>query len=188
MAHSRISQLAPVLLICSAATALTLSSVAGADAPHTESFAGVCEMSGTIHHRPPLTAQPAPTEISGRFSGTCTGTFTDRHGRTHELDGAPAGYRVRDAGGALSCLGGTATGTGSLRCGRGQRIDFTLTERRPAPGVAVVTLEGADGGSATVFGTVSRDEDLMELNERCNGSGIRFLRGDARMVSPGISG
>jgi hypothetical protein len=54
--------------------------------------------------------------------------------------------------------------------------------------VAVVTLEGVDGGSATVFGTVSPSEDLMELNERCNGSGVRVIRGDARIVSLGLAG
>src|SRR5688572_18769301 len=188
MAHSRASMLVVAVLICGAFTALAVSSFAGADARGAESFEGVCEMSGTIRHQPPLTGEPTPTEVRGSFSGTCSGTFTDRDGREHQLDGAPAGYEVRDAGGDLSCLGGTATGTGSLLFGRGQRIEFSLTERRPAPGLALVTLEGADGGSATVFGTVSPSEDLQELNERCNGAGVPFLQGDARIVSPGISG
>jgi len=179
MAHSRISKLALAVLICSAFTA---------DAARAESFEGVCEMSGIIRHQPPLTDEPAPTDVRGSFSGTCSGAFTDRDGRTRQLSGAPADYEVRDAGGALSCLGGTATGTGSLLFGRGEEIEFSLTERRPAPGLAVVALEGADGGSATVFGTVSPSEDLFELNERCNGAGVRSLRGDGRIVSPGISG
>ena len=89
--------------------------------------------------------------------------------------------------GLLSCDGGTAYGKGKLLFGRGQEIDFSFTERR-RPGVAVVTLEGDDGGSAAVVGTVSRDEDLMDLNERCMGSGVRHLRGDAGIASPGISG
>ena len=188
MAHSRISKPALAVLICSAFTAPALSTSAGADAPGAESFEGVCEMSGVIRHQPPLTQEPAATRIRGGFSGTCSGAFTDRDGSTRQLEGAPADYEVRDAGGALSCLGGTATGTGSLRFGRGQEIEFSLTERRPAPGLAVVTLEGADGGSATVFGTLSPSEDLMELNERCNGSGLRVVRGDARIVSLGLSG
>ena len=187
MAHSsRISKLTVAVLVCSAFTALSSSATAGA--PGVETFEGVCEMSGTVRHDPPLTGVPAPTEIRGHFSGTCSGTFTDRDGRTHQLVDEPTRYRVRDAGGALSCLGGTATGTGSLVFRRGGEIEFTLTERRPAPGVAIVTLEGDDGGSATVFGTVSQEEDLAELNERCNGSGVRSIRGDARNVSPGISG
>jgi hypothetical protein len=186
MAHSRVSKLTIAVLTCSALAALPTPS--GATAPGTESFDGVCEMSGTIQHRPPLTGVPRPTAIRGSFSGTCSGTFTDRDGKTYQLDGAPTDYRVRDAGGDLSCLGGTATGTGSLLFGRGQAIEFSLTERRPAPGVAIVSLEGADGGSATVFGTVSPSEDLAELNERCNGSGVRFLRGDLRIVSTGLAG
>jgi hypothetical protein len=188
MAHSRISKLTLALLTTTTCTALTLPSLATAANPSIETFDGLCEMSGTVRHQPPLTQAPAPTAIRGSFSGTCSGEFTDRDGRTRQLDGAPADYRVRDAGGALSCLGGTATGTGSLGFGRGQEIEFSLTERRPAPGLAVVTLEGADGGSATVFGTLSPSEDPMELNERCSGSGLRLVRGDARIVSLGLSG
>ena len=187
MAHSTAFKLILTVLTCGAFAALTPS--AGGDAPGTESFEGVCEMSGTVRHKPPLTGAPAPTEIRGSFRGTCSGELTDEDGRTHPLDAAPADYEVRDAGGALSCLGGTATGTGSLRFGRGQAIEFSLTERRPAPGLAVVTLEGAAGGSATVVGTVSPSEDPVELNERCSdGSGVRAIRGDARIVSSGLSG
>lgn len=74
------------------------------------------------------------------------------------------------------------------RPNRGRAIDFSLTERRPTPGLAVVALEGTDGGTASVLGTLSPTEDPMELNERCNGSGLRFVRGDARLVNPGIAG
>jgi hypothetical protein len=185
MAHFRL----PKLLLAGALATLALSSPATAGAPGTERFDGVCDMSGTVRHDPPLTQTPVPTEIRGDFRGTCSGQVTDRNGRTRRLDGAPARYEVRDAGGALSCLGGTATGTGSLLLGRGQEIEFSLTERRPAPGVAIVALEGAGGGTATVFGTVSPSEDLAELNERCSdGSGVRVIRGDARIVSGGLSG
>jgi hypothetical protein len=170
-----------LVLACGAIMALAPTASA-------ETFDGSCEMSGVIRHQPPLTTTPAPTAVRGSFSGTCSGELTDRRGRTHQLDGAPAAYEVQDASGSLSCLGGTATGTGSLLFGRGRRIDFTLTERRPAPGLAVVTLAGAAGGSATVFGTVSPSEDVMEINERCNGSGLRLVRGDARILSLGLSG
>jgi hypothetical protein len=189
MAHrSSTFTLAIAALICGALTAPALTASAGAAERGAETFEGVCEMSGTIRHEPPLTMEPAPTEVHGRFRGTCSGTFTDRDGRTHQLDGAPAKYEVRDAGGDLSCLGGTATGTGRLLFAGLGEIEFRLTERRPAPGLAVVTLEGAAGGSATVFGTLSPSEDLRELNERCNGSGLRLVRGDARIVSLGLSG
>ena len=186
MALSRISKPALAVLLCSALAALTLSSLAAADQPHTESFSGECEMSGVIKHQPPLTNEPAFRRFHGTFSGVCSGVFTDRDGQTYQLDAAPASYDGRGAG-ELSCVGGISTGTGKLVFARGRQIDFTLTERR-APGVAVVTLQGEAGGSAIVTGTVSRDEDLAELNERCNGSGVRFLHGDAHIASPGIAG
>jgi hypothetical protein len=188
MAHYDTRTLAGAVAICGAVATLGLSSAAGATKPGTERFDGTCDMSGAVRHQPPLTTEPAPTEIRGRFRGTCSGELTDRDGRTRRLDDAPAAYDVRDAGGALSCLGGTATGTGSLRFAGGQEIAFTLTERRPAPGLALVTLEGAAGGTATVVGTVSPNEDLVRANERCNGSGLRLIRGDARIVSTGLSG
>src|SRR5688500_6135600 len=105
MAHSRIF-------------ALTLAlSIAGALSPSlataAETFDGVCDMSGTVRHEPPLTQVPMPTEIRGSFKGTCSGTLTGGDGSMRTLDAAPAAYKVHDAGGALSCLGGTATGTGS---------------------------------------------------------------------------
>ena len=186
MAHSRISPLAVSVLICGTLMTLALTPFAAAGKPGVESFDGECELSGIIRHQPPLTQEPASTRIHGSFSGVCSGVFTDRDGQTYQLDAAPASYDGRGTG-ELSCLGGVATGTGKLVFARGRQIDFRLTERR-APGVAVVTLQGEAGGSAVVVGTVSRSEDLAELNERCNGSGVRSLRGDAHLVSPGIAG
>jgi hypothetical protein len=174
------------LILGTAIAALSFTSPATAQPPATETFAGTCEMSGVIRNQPPLTVETAYTRFHGSFRGVCTGQLTERDGSTRQLDASPARYEGRGEG-ELSCNGGTSYGTGALIFAGGQRIDFSLTERR-APGAAFVTLEGAAGGTATVLGTVSRDEDLAELNERCNGDGIRFLRGDARIVSPGISG
>jgi len=190
MAHvyppSAVAKVAAVALTFAAVLAPTLSSGAEAEAPGAESFEGVCEMSGVIQHEPPLTNEPALAEARGSFSGTCSGEFTDRRGQTRQLDGAPADYRARGAG-ELSCLGGTATGHGRLILEGKHEIEFSLTERRPAPGLAVVALDGAAGGSAAVVGTVS-ESDLLTAGERCSGSGLRRVRGDARLTSPGISG
>ena len=184
MALSRVAKLFLALLFCAAFPALT--PFAEAKLKGAQTFQGTCEMSGLIHHEPPLTQTPTPTTIRGSFRGVCSGQLTDRKGRTRGLDEARASYRALGVG-DLSCLGGVATGTGKLRLGRGSVIDFALTERR-GPGVAEVTLEGESGGTATVFGTVSRDEDLIEIMRRCMSSGVRLLRGDARIVSPGIAG
>lgn len=181
-----------VVLSFGAAVAVMFSggSEAGADAPRAQTFSGACEMSGVILHEPPLTNQPAPTQVRGRFKGTCSGELTNRRGRTRQLDGAPGAYKARPTG-ELSCLGGTATGNGRLIFRHSafrhkQVIKVSLTERR-TPGVAEVTLEGAAGGSASVTGTVSAGE-FVNAGERCSGPGLRRLRGDARIASAGISG
>ncbi len=187
MAHSHSRRTRSiVLLIGGAVAALSLTPAAEARKPRAERFAGTCDMSGAIRHDPGLCQTPRFNRIHGVFDGTCSGTLRDRRGRTRRLNGAPAGYDGRGAG-ELSCLGGTAPGTGKLTFGRGRTIRFSLTERR-TPGVATVTLKGAAGGTGTVVGTVSRDEDLVELNQRCMGPGIQLLRGDLRLVSPGIAG
>ena len=176
------------ILLCGAFAALALSSTAEGGQAGIETFQGACTMSGAIRHQPALTMEPVPTAIYGRFEGTCTGQLTDADGQTRQLDGAPARYEVRDAGGDLSCNGGTATGTGSLLFGGGREIQFSLTERRPGPALAIVTLDGAAGGSATLLGTVSPNEDLAGAIDRCGGQGLRIVHADARIVSPGISG
>ena len=186
MAHSHASILVGSLLICGAFAAPSLSSSGDAGVPGPERFEGECTMSGVIRHTPPMTMQPAPTKVRGSFKGVCSGKLTDRRGRTHRLDDARARYKARGAG-ELSCLGGKVPGTGRLLFGRRRSIKVSLTERR-TPGAAVVALRGDAGGRATVRGTVSQSEDLAEISERCNGSGLRWLRGDARITSPGISG
>jgi hypothetical protein len=179
-------------LVLGALLALTFLSKDGAEAgaPRAETFTGVCDMSGVIRHEPPLINEPRPTEVRGVFRGTCSGELTNRRGRTRQIDGGPGAYKARPAG-ELSCLGGTATGNGRLiirrkRSGRRHVIKLNLTERR-TPGVAEVTLEGAAGGSGSVTGTVSAME-FVDAGERCSGSGLRRLRGDGRITSPGISG
>jgi hypothetical protein len=173
-----------LLLTCVAIAALTSPAVA--KKKPAESFRGTCQMSGVIRHDPPMTQTPKTTSVHGSFKGVCSGELTDKKGRTRQLEDAPGSYDGRGVG-ELSCLGGVATGAGKLRFGHGRAIDFTLTERR-GPGTAVVTIKGRSGGTGKVSGTVSRDEDLVEINERCMGSGVDRLRGDARIVTPGISG
>src|SRR5688500_5911757 len=130
-------KLALAALISGSLIAMGASASAGADTAGAESFVGECEMSGTIRHQPPLTQTPALTTVRGSFSGTCSGELTDSDGQTRQIEGVSAEYNARGVG-ELSCLGGIATGTGALTFAGGQEIDFSLTERRPAPGVATV--------------------------------------------------
>ncbi len=173
------------VLICGGLAAPAFSSSAGRGAGNAERFEGDCEMSGVIRHQPAMTLRPTPTKVQGRFTGVCSGRLTDRSGQTRRVTEALARYEARGAG-ELSCLGGTASGTGRLIFERGPQIEFRLTERR-TPGLAVVRLRGAARGTATVRGTARR-EDLAKIGERCNGSGVRSLRGDAHITSPGLSG
>src|SRR5687768_11773462 len=97
---------AAVVVVCSVTGA-------AADEPAAQTFGGTCEMTGVILHEPPMTNEPAPVQVRGRFEGKCSGEFTNRRGRTRRLDDAPGVYKARPAG-SLSCLGGTATGNGRL--------------------------------------------------------------------------
>src|SRR5689334_18331238 len=82
------------LLACAAATAAAFAGTAGAAdarANHKnlkpESFNGSCEFSGSVTFTPPMTMTPQPIAQHADAPGTCTGTFTDRFGRPHTLDG-----------------------------------------------------------------------------------------------------
>src|SRR5205814_8510487 len=77
------------------------------------SFDGSCEFSGTVRFTPPLTAVPQPVAQRADAPGTCTGTFVDRYGSTHQLDNAAAGYRADSSGDSVSCAFGLASGTGT---------------------------------------------------------------------------
>jgi hypothetical protein len=159
---------------------------AAAEGHRAETFSGTCAMSGTVRQDPPLTNTPQQGTAVARLAGTCTGTLVDKRGREHALENAPASYAATAAG-ELSCGGGTATGRGKLRFGRGRTISFQFSEVR-GPGVAAVELEGTRGGSATGEATVSRDEDPVEIAMLCAGEGLREVGIDASLVSPGISG
>ena len=56
---------------------------------HANTFAGTCQLSGTIAFMPPLTNTPQPLTQRARATGTCSGTFTGRNGREHTLANAP---------------------------------------------------------------------------------------------------
>lgn len=149
-------------------------------------FAGTCSLSGTLVQDPPLTAVPTAGTAVARATGTCSGTLTDRRGRTHQLDAARARY-VAHATGTLSCGGGTAAGHGMLTV-RGRRIRFGFEELR-GPGAAAIRLTGSRGGSATGEAAASPSEDPAAIAQACAGPGLRSVRLDANIATtPSISG
>ena len=149
-------------------------------------FAGTCALSGTLVQDPPVTAIPSQGRARATATGTCSGTLTDKHGRTRELRDAPARYAAA-AEGVVGCGGGSAEGRGTLTLA-GRRIAFAFSEIR-GPGGAVVMLEGARGGSAAGEANASPDEDPAAIAAACAGPGLRSVGIDITLATtPSISG
>jgi hypothetical protein len=165
---------------------LFIAPAASAKPRRPVTFSGTCTLSGTVVQDPPMTAVPAPGHAVATATGACSGTLTDRRGREHTLDNAPARYVAR-ATGVVGCGGGTATGAGALRI-RGRRIRFGFEEVR-GPGVAAIRLTGARGGSASGEAAASTSEDPAAIAQACAGAGVSSVRIDANLATtPSISG
>jgi hypothetical protein len=149
-------------------------------------FSGDCHFEGMVRFTPPITNEPQPARGSARAAGPCKGTFTDRRGRTHELDGDRVTYVASNSADDMSCGGGVAEGGGYLRY-LGHKLNFALTETR-ATGVALLELRGAGGGDATGEARISEDEDPVEIAQKCAGPGLDRAGLVIDLQSPGISG
>jgi hypothetical protein len=110
------------------------------------SFDGSCEFSGAVTFTPAMTTSPQPIAQHANAPGTCTGTFVDHRGVSHQLDNGPATYRAESAGDAVSCAFGTAAGTGVLAFADGE-IAFVMHEYRAAA-APLIRLDGKNGGGA----------------------------------------
>jgi hypothetical protein len=165
---------------------LAAAPAADAGGGQASTFSGECHFEGVVRFSPPLTNEPQPGRGEARAAGPCTGTWTDRRGRTHELDGDRVRYFAANQG-EISCGGGTAEGGGYLRY-RGDKLRFALTETRAAP-AAELHLEGSEGGSADALARVSEDEDALEIAQKCSGPGLdRVGLVIDLLPTPGISG
>lgn len=157
--------------------------------PHdrANSFSGNCSLSGSVSFTPPMTTSPQPVDQSAHASGTCSGTFVDRRGHTHQLSGAPVSYAGSEHGDSASCGGGTDSGSGSLAFPDGT-IRFTISEAR---GAAVVnaSLSGAAGGSARALAAPSQSQDPLGTLQQCAGAGLAQANIDIHaQTTPTISG
>ena len=157
------------------------------DVGDADSFSGSCHFAGTLSFVPPLKTEFQVVHTVASAQGPCDGTFTDQKGRTRALNGEPVRYAV-DATGQISCgPGGQNTGTGYMQFGR-EKLYFAFSEVREA-GSATLTLTGLNGGSATGQGTVSPDEDPVDLAAKCAGAGLAQVRVTIDIVAPSsISG
>jgi hypothetical protein len=177
--------------VVAAGLALVGTAQAGAEraaAGHgADTFSGSCKLSGTVAFIPPLTNTPRRLTQHARARGTCSGSFTDRHGRQHQLNNAPVRYRATEYAPSASCDAGIDTGRGKITFRYGS-IRFAISETRVGPS-AVVTLHGAKGGSAAGHANVSPSANPLTVTEACAGKGLKKAPIDAQAATtPSISG
>jgi hypothetical protein len=153
----------------------------------SESFRGDCTFSGAVVFDPPLTNQPQAVTQRVRAPGTCSGTFVDRRGRSHDLSNAPTTFSESSRGNNASCASGGATGRGALSFRLGT-IDFAFTETRVG-GLVVGEAVGSGSGSARGLGGVSPSENPAAIAQRCAGAGLKKVKIDVELATtPVISG
>lgn len=151
------------------------------------SFSGNCQLSGSVSFSPPLTTSPQTISQTVQAQGTCSGTFVDAGGRTHQLNNAPVAYRGTERGADSSCGGGTDSGPGQVTLAGGT-IRFTISETR-ATGVVVASATGAAGGSAKALAAPSPSESPAAIAQQCAGSGLKQANIQIQLsTTPTISG
>jgi hypothetical protein len=150
-------------------------------------FSGSCQLSGSVAFVPPLTNTAQALTQYARATGTCSGTFIARNGRTHQLNGAPVSYQATEYAPAASCNAGTDSGNGTVTFPYGT-IGFTISETRVS-GVAALTLKGAAGGSALGQANISPSANPVAIAQACAGTGLTQAPIDASAATtPSISG
>ena len=151
------------------------------------SFSGQCDIAGEVSFDPALTNSPQWVSQQAQASGTCSGEFTDRKGRTHQLSASPMSFSESSEAPSASCAGGTATGRAILQFRFG-KISAGFQELR-AGGGALIRLTGDRGGSATAVVNVSTSENPIGSLLRCAGPGLDSVTIEAHAATtPSISG
>lgn len=149
-------------------------------------FSGSCKGSGTAVWDPPLTntLQAGAQRVDAK--GTCSGTFTSRNGRVHQLNNAPVSWQTTEYSTSASCGVGTASGNGKIVLQYGT-IRFTISETTAGP-LAAFTLTGSAGGSAAGQANISPNADPVAILKACGGAGLTNAPTDIQMTTtPSIS-
>jgi hypothetical protein len=172
-------------VLIGALVALAVPAGTSAKARHhgPASFDGSCEFVGPVTFTPPMTMTPQPTSQYANAPGTCTGTFVDRDGRSHQLNGATARDRALSSGDAVSCAFGLASGAGTLSFPYGQ-IAFTMREYR-AGATPLIEFDGRAGGQAWMPVTPAPSADPIAALEACNGAGLSQFQLDGHLTTSG---
>jgi hypothetical protein len=155
------------IILISAGQAGADNAAAGAGG---NTFNGGCKLSGTAVWNPPIRNTPQTATQTVQATGTCSGTFTGRSGRAHQLNNAPVSWQTTEYTPNASCSAETDSGTGAITFQYGT-IRFTISESRVAP-VAAFTLKGAARGSAVGEANISPNADPVAITQACGGSGL----------------
>jgi hypothetical protein len=154
-----ISILAAALLAAAPPTALAKGK------PST--FAGSCELAGTVAFSPALGAAAQQTHATADASGPCSGTWRTGR-RTWELDGDEVAYHA-ETDGSQSCGGAEGVSGEGYLTYRGRRLAFTLEETRVATS-AELELTGERSGAAQ--GSAAAEGDPVAAVQSCSTTGL----------------
>lgn len=177
-------RLAPIAAALAGLAAISVAApVADARARHhVRSFSGSCYLPrGRVVFQPPLSVQPQAVTDHVHARGRCRGTYTDRRGRRHRVDGTTVRWRTVGYGDPLVCAGGISDGPGVLRF-RWGTLPFHLDARRAAI-AAFVVARGTRGGRAPGTVSVNPGEDLAALAQLCLGGGVARTVLDVRFAT-----
>lgn len=161
------------------------SSLASTTHHRAISFKGTCQFSGSVSFKPGLSNESQTVRQRVRAPGTCSGTFVDRHGASHDVSDAKSAYVARETAPNSSCASGTAAGRGALVTPAG-RLRFLESETR-AGALVAATATGVSGGSASGAAAPSSSGDPTVL-EKCASDGIKRVPIDIVLTTDGISG
>jgi hypothetical protein len=159
--------LTPLLVValgCAALLAPSPTSAAG-----QPSFAGSCTLSGTESFTPPLARAARPGAATVTAAGSCSGTLVDADGVPHALHRAAATYRQTTAATRISCIGGTARGSGVLTVAD-TALRFDVTE--PQLTVLSTLTYSAPTWAGTGFASVAPTANPLALALACASGGI----------------
>jgi hypothetical protein len=137
-------------------------------------FQGQCHFTGKVTFTPAMTNDPQVIQQHVNAPGACTGTLTDRRGRTHDLQDGRAAYIASELAPNSSCSNGTAEGNGKLVFRYGS-LRFVESETR-AGVVVSATATGRKGGTASGVAEPTPDQNPADALRQCAGSGIHSAR------------
>lgn len=133
------------------------------------SFTGSCTFAGIETFTPPLTLNNRPGAADVAATGRCSGKLADPSSHTHSVTNAAATYHQATTAPTISCVAGTARGTGVLTID-GTALNFSITE--PQLTVLSTLHYAAQTWSGSGIASVAPSADPLTLALACLTSGI----------------